>query len=550
MDDNRQKELRRELLKRELALRESQLKPQGLLEPDLADKELLQLKPPNLDSLGQSARHFVGGYGQGLANIGPGLLNLGVSGVNALGGNLSKIPMIDLVPHTPAATVGEIGSFFGAPGFLKAISKIQALASTAQHVVKIPMVADALKHASNVLGKSPTLEKIVQSPTTQKVAGNALLGGAYVPENPLLGMGLGAAGGAIGDGVGKLASDIWKTKSLTKGGMKTYNDAKNALSNNEFLNKAYANFNPASHAKELEHHLSVGANNVTENSRQLASEIRNAHNMREEEARAFYNYALKNAGHEPVYGVPHKDIFPSRSPEYAREQDTLNKIKNLNVGDLYHSYKANPNFENAHRLQSELGNIERKLNSNLSKSQDDYAQIKKIKDAKTQLQEDIQNGLEKRDINTNHPVAGHYKKGTELFREHVAPFSADPKLIDITKGGQTVVKNLHTVFDTPSNTITKDGLEKIGSINKIMHDLPETSKMRIIFDAIGGNKLSAKELYKKLEEIKSKGFESYFTPEVEKSINALGKKLRNKKYAVVAGGLVGAHEANKLVNVL
>ena len=41
-----------------------------------------------------------------------------------------------------------------------------------------------------------------------------------------------------------------------------------------------------------------------------------------------------------------------------------------------------------------------------------------------------------------------------------------------------------------NTTITKDGLEKIGSINKIMHDLPETSKMRIIFDASMGSAIA------------------------------------------------------------
>jgi hypothetical protein len=547
MDDERKKELRRELLKRELADRESRLKPQGFLER------------AGIKSLGRTARDLAGGYAQGLANIVPGLGNLGISGLNALLPNRSKgitelvtgdngrgdgliphIPMIDMVPHSTAATIGEIGSFFGAPGFLKAISKTPELVSTVRHAIKIPMVADAIKYASNILGKSPTATRI---------GGNALLGGAYTPENPLLGLGLGAAGGAIGEGIGKVASNVYNAPSIKEGLTKTYNEGKNALANNELLQKAYAKINPAAHAKELEHHLSQGANNITENSRLLAQDIRNAHNMREEEAAAYYNYALKTAGNEPIYGVGHRDIFPTKVPEYSRQQNTLNKIRDLKVGDLFKTFESNQTFENAHRLQSELGSMERKLNSNLSKTQDDIVQIKKINQARQQLKEDIHNGLEKRDLTSNHPVVGHYKKGSELYQTNVAPYLSDTKLIDIVKGGQTAVKDLHSVFDTPSNTVTKEGIEKIGSINKIMHDLSENSKMRIIFDAIGGNKLSAKALIQKLDEIKSKGFESYFTPEIEESINALGKKLRNKKYATVGAGLVGAHEANKLVNL-
>ena len=55
---------------------------------------------------------------------------------------------------------------------------------------------------------------------TSKIVGNALLGGAYAPENPLLGLGLGAAGGALGE----IASP-------------GYSGLKKSIKNNEFLKK-------------------------------------------------------------------------------------------------------------------------------------------------------------------------------------------------------------------------------------------------------------------------------------------------------------------------
>jgi hypothetical protein len=491
----------------------------------------------------------VGGFGQGIANIAPGLVNLGISGANLLPNkknsitdlitgdknkDIQHIPMFDFVPHTPAATAGNIASFFAGPGALNSLSKFPAFAKTTQSAMKIPMIAEAIKHASNVLGRHPTASKI---------AGNAILGGAYNPENQLLGMGLGAAGGAAGDligkGIGNLYKNVRSAPSLGEGIKNTFSDATNAISNNGLLNKMYEKINPAAHAKELEHNLSHGSNNITENSKQLATDIRKAHNMREEESAIYYNHALKNAGQEPIYGTGHKDILQSKGPLHAQMEDTLSKIKETRAGELYDRFKANPTFENAHRLQSELGDMKRALQSNLSKTQDDFLQIKKVEDAQNQLKEDINRFLDKYDLTTNNPVGGHYRKGAELYQQHVVPFRSEDKLLDIVKGGQTVVKDLHTVFDTPSNIMTKEGIEKIGHINKIMQDLPESSRNRIIFDAIGGNKLSPKALLNKLDEIKSKGFDSYFSPEVEESINALGKKLRNKKYALGAAKVVG-----------
>lgn len=492
-----------------------------------------QINKP-IEALGRSARDFAGGAAQGLANIVPGLYNLGTSGINALGAHLPKSPMIDIIPHSTGQKAGEIASFFGAPGALKALSKIPGIHHTVSSAMKIPLLAEGIKHASNILGKSPA---------ASRVAGNALLGGVYSPENPLLGLGLGVAGGGIGEGVSK-----------------GYSGIKNSLKNNELIKNNIAKFNPAAHGKELENHLSGGANNITTNSRQLASDIRNAHNMREEESGIYYKHALKNAGHEPIYGIGHKDIFTSKVPGYSRQQDTLNKLKDLKVGDSFEVFKSNPTFSTAHKLQSELGSMGRKLQNSQMKITDPQnyrIELGKINAAKRSVQEDITQFLEKRDLTSNNPIAGHYKKGSELFEANVAPFLSHKKLTDIVKEGKTDIKDLHSIFNTPTNKITKEGIEKIGSINKIMQDLPESAKQRIIFSAIGGNKLSPEALIKKLNEIKSKGYESYFTPEVEESMNSLSKKLQNKKYlsrlgygAGIVGGIEGANAIKSIVGTI
>lgn len=505
--DDRKTELRRELLRRELASREPSQKPSMLMNAaNEVDRNIIQ----PVESLGRSARDVAGGFGQGLANIFPGAYNLGASGVNALGGNVQKSPMIDVVPHSASATAGEMASFFAPGSILKLLGKAPAFLHTTRAAMKIPLIAEGIKHASNVLSKSPI---------ASKVAGNALLGGVYTPENPLAGMGLGAAGGAIGEGVGKLAKDIHNSPKVTQGIAKTYNDTKNAITSS----KLYQKINPAAHMKEIEHNLSHGSNNITSNSRQLATDIRNAHDMRNEESSAFFNYALDKAGNQKIY--PEHQMMLNKMDE---SQKTMSQIKDVKAGDLFGIFKSNPTFQNAHNLQSELGSMERTLKSNPQKTIDDKLQISKINSAREQLNSDISSFLEKHDESSNAQIAKQYHKGSELFRENVVPYLSHEKLLDINKARKTDVKDLHNVFGTPSNTVSKEGVEKIGAINKIMHDLPASSKERILFNAIGGNKLTPKALLQKLDEIKSKGFESYFTPELEASINALSKKVQNR----------------------
>ncbi len=517
-------------------LKKKERKP-GLLERAANDVQQHINEP--IESLGRAARDMAGGFGQGVANVAPGLYNLGASGINALGGNTPKSPMFDFVPHSPSQQAGEIGSFFLAPGLLKGLARLPEFSATANSAMKIPLIAQGIKHASNLLNKSPIASGI---------AGNAILGGAYSPENPLIGMGLGAAGGAIGSGIGKAYNYAKNAPSIGQAAKNVYTDTKNALENNEFLQNMYSKVNPEAQAKEMEHYLSGGSNNVTKNSKELAKDIRNAYKSREQEAGEYFNYALNKAGDQKIYRD--NPVILNKIDEAA---STLNKIKEFNIGDLYHSFKSNPTFSNAHKLQSELFSRISELKSNPLKTEADRVTIGKLEGARRQLKDEISTFLKRHDMTSNQPLAEKYQKGSDLFKEHVAPYLENNKILDITRGGQTDIKNLHNAFNTPTNRINRHGVEEIGSINKIMQDLPENAKNRILFNAIGGTHLTPESLLNKLNQIKSKGFGSYFTPEVEEGINALGKKLKNKHRLTtglkVAGLGAAAGGANKLAHL-
>lgn len=185
-------------------------KPAGLLErsANWADENINQ---PILNNVLRPANDVAAGFNQGMANIIPGLLNLGVSGANALSGsNIPKVPMFDFAPHNALSGAGEVGSFFVGPGGIaKTAGKIPEIAHGAKAIASIPMIASALEKASNVFNKAPL---------TSKIAGNALLGGAYSPDDQLMGMALGGAAPAAIEGV-KRGYNALKPSNLFRGNL-------------------------------------------------------------------------------------------------------------------------------------------------------------------------------------------------------------------------------------------------------------------------------------------------------------------------------------------
>lgn len=194
---------RRELARRELAKRSQansmpQPKP-GLLEQagNFAEREINQ---PTERYITNPLASAAGGFEQGLANRVPGAINAASWGINKLAGtNIQKVPMFDFAPHNTAADVGNMASFFSGPGIAKAIGRIPELANIGKGALSIPMIAKGLTHAQNMLNKSPF---------ASKVAGNALLGASYSPDNPLVGGIAGAAAPLAGKVIEKVATVI------------------------------------------------------------------------------------------------------------------------------------------------------------------------------------------------------------------------------------------------------------------------------------------------------------------------------------------------------
>lgn len=314
-------------------------------------------------------------------------------------------------------------------------------------------------------------------------------------------------------------------------------------------------FRPEEAAEKIVNKLGQGSKNVTQNAKSLASDIRNAYNMREQESSIYLNYAKDRAGSESIY----KNHDPLRSTKIDQHKELLNKVEDLGIGDLYQAFKKEPSFQNAHNLQSELGVMIGDLEKNPVKTIAERAEINKIKSIRDDLKDDILSFLNKRDLTSNENLSPAYQRGIDLYRKNVVPFLSNKKLRDIVRGGKTVVKNIHSIFDTPSDIFNKKtGKVEIGAINKIAQDLSPEARHKILYSAIGGHPSDANTLLKRMAKVENKGFGEYLTPELKEDINALNKKVYNTKVAKTVGkgtaavaGLAGAVTGtNKLISAI
>jgi len=144
---------------------------------------------------------FRNAFSQALANGVIGLADLGISGANLLPGvNVNKIQPITSWSSGDTAVEkagGLAGSLFGFGKGTQAVNAIK----------KIPMVAEGAEKALEYLGKvkgGQAVANAVTSPLAKSVAGNALFGAVYNPNDQLTGAAEGGALGAVGHGLGAL----------------------------------------------------------------------------------------------------------------------------------------------------------------------------------------------------------------------------------------------------------------------------------------------------------------------------------------------------------
>ncbi len=456
---------------------------------------------------------FASGFNQGIANIPSGVANLGIYAANKLPGvNANYVKQFDFAPNNTMSTLGEVGSFFGGGELGKAGNLLTHIPSMS-HLTQIPFMAKAISHATNILKESPF---------ANKVAGNAVLGGTYAsPGNEGEGMVLGGAIPAVGETGNALSSSA---KSIMEN-PKVHN----------FLSK----FMPEKLADETYQGI-TGGKSLYETNKDLVNDIRQGHDMRQQEANVYKDYVMNKHGNDVIYESPD----PLISTETDKSTALMNKIKSLGAGDLYKAFESNPTLSNAHQLQSELGSMMGDLKNSPVKTADTRNEISKIKSARDQLKQHMFDYLKDQDQYTAEKTADMYKRYSDLFKENVEPYLSNKKLKDIVNNGKTYVKNLHDVFAHPSNTFNRfTGKEETGKVNKILQDLPQESQNKILALSLGSRPQNANSLLDKLSKAEDKGYGNYLNENIKNNMNELGQRIGNKNKAKIAGKTAGVGAA-------
>lgn len=286
--------------------------------------------------------------------------------------------------------------------------------------------------------------------------------------------------------------------------------------------------------------------NTQEATNSIANDIREAHGMREAQALEHLNFPLERAGQEKIYEF----VDPLITTKMDKSKSMIGRVKDLNVGPLFETFKSNPTFENAHYLKSELGHLIGDMKRIPGKSPAQNQELGNLVSVRKKLEGDVKDFLKRRDLSSNETLLPQYEKGTELYRENVSHYLSDPKLRKIVREGRTSVPNIHKIFESPYDLVEKlGGQTKPGPITKILADLPDKTKDAIMFRKIGGlkNAENPEALAKSIRDSEQLGYSHITGTELSDKLLGLEKSIKLKENAKKYGKRIGVSTAGGTV---
>jgi hypothetical protein len=297
------------------------------------------------------------------------------------------------------------------------------------------------------------------------------------------------------------------------------------------------------YAQKLMQYLGKGAKSNNENAQELAKDIYQTHQMRRKQYQEGIIPILAAHGEKEIYPI----VNPSGIHGERQIPDFDLGNTNKQLLETFDTFKSKPTIENAHEFQKELGVEQARLS--LSPKKDEYFnEINNIRNARETIKNKIGDTMYRFDPDSS----SQYRGLSDLYRDYVAPVKADKELHAIAKGKETNPKNIHLIFEHP--TAERRGEETVlGPLQKVINDLPESAKGRILFSKAGGYKtgLTEKSLLNVLNDAKNSGYGSYFTPQIEEMVRSLSGKMSNKSGAKAIGKLAaGALAGHTVGNII
>src|SRR5690606_30895913 len=184
---------------------------------------------------------------------------------------------------------------------------------------------------------------------------------------------------------------------------------------------------------------------------------------------------------------------------------------------LHDNFIRNPNFTNAHKLQSDIGSELRyyvKQESKGTLNSADRNAMQELKEAHYRIKNDNGNFLSSKDPN----LQAQYQNAARFHATKVAPYKSNPRLHEIASG-----------------EITNPGPQKILSIFKnpeeeemsVLQDMGPTGSNAILHSALANQQinLTPERLSKALEGLSQKGLADYKSEQLNMLHDQLKRRL-------------------------
>ncbi len=347
---------------------------------------------------------------------------------------------------------------------------------------------------------------------------------------------------------GKVRQAYRNTKEIAGDIANQFSPGKEAASLSENISKELEKNNTHESAKNLMSDLAPGIGNTQQATKYLTDTIKDRFKDRISQPKTYYEFIDEQAKDGKLY----EKVNPLISTAMDKEKNIMNKISDLNVGDLYEKFKSNPSYSNAHALQSELGTMMGDLQNQVRMGTATRAELGKVKSVRDLLKNDIRDFLDRKGQETGHNLSGMYDKATELWQKDVEPYFATKKLRDITKKGLTSVPNVEKIFENPGeieNMTT--GEMKPNHVTKILQDLPEEAKNAILFKRAGGLKdiENPGKLANKLQSELNTNYSHLDSPQLRDRLSEILSKKENEDILNKAQKYATGDYANKNVGL-
>lgn len=156
----------------------------------------------------------------------------------------------------------------------------------------------------------------------------------------------------------------------------------------------------------------------------LATSIKAAYENSKAEAKQYYASVLVHLGQEKINS--HQSLN-----HYAEwhKKDSL-AAYDSKLKDLHEDFINNPTLEKAHQLQSQLGSKSSQLSNTKHLDIHTHNAIADLKQARSALQGDISNFLQKKNSN----VLSQYQEASKFYKNTVIPYHAEPFISKIVMG--------------------------------------------------------------------------------------------------------------------